>query len=200
MQLLSEADLAAQRCAQNSKLALLRAQHATLGEQIAAEAATLEATERELRRRALTSTQAAARSLDWSDLLQEGKGMLHHKDRERVLAALGLASAGFFPETMQRCIAIMMHQGCPDEVDALAGSLDVIMPCVAPVDGWCSIKVLEHSQAGMYHLRFPADRSQYQLVDMAVRSPEVEFSSADLREVLAHIQRHHFFDAAPRWR
>jgi hypothetical protein len=201
MQLLSDADLAAQRCARNGKLAQLHAKHAALGERIATEMATLEAIEQELRRRNLTAAQAAAQGVDWADTLMDGKGVLHHKERERVLQALGLASAGFFPETLQRCICIMMQLGNPGEVEALAGSLDVVLPHVLPVDGWCAIRVLEHSPSGDgYHLRFPPDRSEYQVVNLRLRTPEVELATPDLREALTHIQRHHFFDAAPRGR
>jgi hypothetical protein len=201
MQLLNDSEVAAKRTASIARLAQLRADHVTLGKQIAAEEAALTAAEHELRRRNLTAAQAVARGIDWPDLLLEGKGMLHHKDRERVLQALGLTSFGFFPETLQRCLAIQVDRDRPGEVDSLAESLDVVMPHILPVDGWCSLKILEHSQSGdNYHLRFLPDRSQYEVVNLRLRAPEVEFSTADLREALAHVQRHHFFDDAPHWR
>lgn len=196
----NDADLAALRSARNSKLVLLRAEHAALGAQIAAETAAVAAVEHQLHRRALAAVQLQALNVDWLDMLTEGKGLLHHKERERALSGLGLGSSGFFPETMQRCIAIMMHRDRSDEVDTLAGSLNVVLPYVKPVHGWCAIQVIEPSHDGNYHLRFPVDRSQYQLVDLGARAPEVKFAATDLREALAYIQRHHFFDDAPSGR
>lgn len=201
MELLNDAEVAAKRAASITRLAQLRSDLTVLSKQIAAEEAALTASEHELRRRKLAAAQAAARDIDWPDLLLEGKGMLHHKDRERVLQALGLTSFGFFPETLQRCLAIQLDRDRPGEVESLAESLNVVMPHILAVDGWCSLKILEHSQAGdNYHLRFLPDRSQYEVVNLRLRTPEVEFATADLREALAHVQRHHFFDDAPHWR
>jgi multidrug efflux pump subunit AcrA (membrane-fusion protein) len=200
VQAISDADLAQQLREQSSRLAQLRATHAALEQQITGESAALTALQQELRRRNLTAAQAAARGVDWPELLLEGKGMLHHKDRERILSALGLTSFGFFPETLQRCVALQVARDRSDEVDNLMESLDVVMPHVLPVDGWCSIKVLEHSHSGEnYHLRFLPDRSQYQVVNLRLRTPDIELTTADLRDALTHIQRHHFFDDAPRW-
>lgn len=201
MQLLNDSEVAAKRATSMARLAQLRADLTVLSKQIAEEEAALTASEHELRRRKLTAAQAAARGIDWPGLLREGKGMLHHKDRERVLQALGLASFGFFPETLQRCLAIQMDRDRPGEVDSLAESLEVVMPHILPVEGWCSLKILEHSQSGdNYRLRFLPDRSRYEVVNLRLRTPEVELATADLHEALAHVQRHHFFDDAPHWR
>ena len=201
MQLLNDAEVAAKRTASIAQLAQLRADQDAIGKQIVEVNAALTAAEQELRRRKLTAAQAAARGIDWADLLLEGKGMLHHKDRERVLQALGLTSFGFFPETLQRCLAIQMDRDRPGEVESLAESLDVVMPHILPVDGWCSLKILEHSQSGdNYHLRFRPDRSQYEVVNLRLRTPDVELATADLREALTHVQRHHFFDDTQHWR
>jgi hypothetical protein len=199
MQLLSDTDLAEQLRARSTALAQLHAEQVTLSARILAETSALDDVRAELRRRELTVAQAAARGVDWPVLLQEGNGRALHKERERVLQAMGLASAGFFPDTLQRCLCIMMHRDCDGEVAALADSLDVVMPHLLPVDGWCALKVLEHRESGdCYHLRFRPDRSQYQVVNLRLRAPDVELATADLRAALAHIQRHHFYDDAPR--
>lgn len=201
MQAISDADLAQQLREQSGKLAQLRTTLAALEQQIPGETAALTALQQELRRRNLTAAQAAARGLDWPELLMEGKGMLHHKDRERILSALGLTSFGFFPETLQRCLAVQVSRDRPGEVDSLAESLDVVMPHILPVNGWCALAILEHSQSGdNYHLRFLPDRSRYEVANLRLRTPEIELATADLHEALTHIQRHHFFDDAPSWR
>lgn len=201
MQLLNDAGLAEQLRARSTTLAQLHAEQVALSARILAETGALEEVQSELRRRELTAAQAVARGVDWPTLLQEGNGLAMHKERERILQAMSLASAGFFPETMQRCICIMMHRDAAGEVAALADSLDVVMPHLLPVDGWCALKVLEHRDSGYCcHLRFRPGGAEYQVVNLRLRAPDVELSTADLCEALAHIQRHHFFDDAPRMR
>lgn len=201
MLLLTDADLAEQLRTRSSALAQLHAEQVTLSARILAETRGLEEVQSELRRRELTTALAVARAVDWPTLLQEGNGLAIHKERERILQAMGLASAGFFPETLQRCICIMMHRDAADEVAALADSLDVVMPHLLPVDGWCALKVLEHRNSGdCYHLRFQPGGAEYQVVNLRLCAPDVELSTTDLREALAHIQCHHFFDDTPRIR
>jgi len=197
MQSLTDDDILATRLAeQRTRVAQLQREHAARAEQLAVQVAELAMLEEEARRRRLAFARTAAKAVDWASALDEGQGVEHHNATQRALEALGLSSFGYFPETLQRCVCIRMSRDRDTEVDDLAASLEVLMPHVRPLpDGWCSIGVQEHAAAGNnYHLRFRQGGSQFQCVNLRLRAPEVELASADLRTVLAHIQRHHFFE------
>jgi hypothetical protein len=193
---LTDENLADHLAQGRARVAQLQREHTALGEQLAAEAAQVEKLEAEVRRRRLAFAQTTAKSVDWGKALEVGPGMERHHATDSALESLGLYTMGYFPETLQRCVCLRVVRDRDTEVADLATSLEVLMPHVLPLpDGWCAIGVLEHAQAGRYyHLRFRPDGSQYQVVNLRLRSPDVEFTSDDLRTALTHIQRHHFFE------
>ncbi len=197
MHQMTDAALAQAMDTANQNLATLRQEYADLGERILAENTRLEALKDEQTGRSLRSAQEEGAQLDWGYLLEENQGQARYKACMAALSSLGLQSSGYFPETEQRAVKIALLKNDTAQLAAVAASLQLVMPAIKPLDdGWCYISIFEHtlSQFASYKLRFRPDQSEFQCIRRRYSQETVELSTPTLPEMLAHIQKAHYYE------
>jgi len=141
---------------------------------------------------------------DWEWLLSVSdiNGSEKYYLRNSKLAEIGLASSGYFPETNQACVRVILERDCSDErIDEVYEGLLKIRKYITPIkteDG-TKVKIFDIfeytlSESGSYSLFFNVQSRYWSVVFARFGRKEKLYSHKNLKKVLDHIRKHHYYE------
>ncbi len=109
---------------------------------------------------------------------------------------MGFACSGYYPDTQQRGLQIMMTRDKPESLQKTLAGLKRIIPVLKPLkDNNKVISIFEHtcSEYGCYSLIITPEE-KYQIGLMRHHRASTETTFDDLEAALTYIQRVHYYD------
>ncbi|MEH2517400.1 hypothetical protein V1279_002973 [Bradyrhizobium sp. AZCC 1610] len=137
--------------------------------------------------------EAKDKGPDWQTLVRSNvnDGLSYHRHVLDAFNDIGIFADGFWSDTNDRCLRIMLTKGSQESFDTTKKAIELIAPLLTEKDGMVRFGIFEHSlsSGGIYTL----------LVSKDLKRAKVKLNRWDkfegtLNEVLIRIQRDHYYD------
>lgn len=140
-------------------------------------------------------------------LLEENHGQLHYNAMRKMIEDLGLHSSGYFPETNQRSVSVMLKRRDPQSLNKTITSVKKVLPFIKPIkvpdaDGTRDARtmkrlgIFEHtcSEHGIYEMLIGEEAGVFEIMRTRYRRPQILKSFSSLEEMLACVQREFYYE------
>jgi len=120
-----------------------------------------------------------------------------YEARSKFWESKGLYSSGYFPDTEQVNLQLMLYKGKGDNLEQTIKSVEEVLPFIKANDqGVKRLDVFEHtcSEHGSYNVEI-TDNS-YDLVVHRWHRKSTEKSFDNLRSLVEYVQEHHYYESS----
>lgn len=118
--------------------------------------------------------------------------------KELINDELGLWMSGYYPETEQKAVEIMLYKGEGDNLEKTYDSLCKILPLVKPIKEGKEkrFKLFEHtlSEGGIYALKNVDEKWKLTITSCGRERDIKEWDN--LKEALMYCQEHHYYESS----
>jgi len=136
---------------------------------------------------------------DWNLLLDENSGYTVYNKYSEIVQQKGLYYGGYFPETGQRCIKVMLTKNSIESFNktilALKEILEFIKPLHETYPGFKFIDIFEYtlSENGSYYMLFNEEEKIYKLMlDRYHVTHELKVFDS-LEKIIKYVQENHWY-------
>ena len=119
-----------------------------------------------------------------------------YKAREKFWNDMGLWHSGYYPETSQIRLEVMLYKGVNDNLEKVFTTLEKVLPYIKTQNGMKRLGVFEHSlsENGSYAVEI-TDQSFDLVVHRYGRKSAVK-SFDNLLALLQYVQKHHYYESS----
>ena len=148
-----------------------------------------------------TKKIADKKRIDWEWMLHvnNDETMVKHRKREEELRKLGLIASGFFSETQQEHVEVMLIKGDPKSLKQTLAGLKKILPIIKPLpkDDFKHVGIFEHtcSEYGVYEMHINEEKGHYEIIKTVYHRPSSIKTFATLRDMIIYIQQNIWYES-----
>lgn len=119
-----------------------------------------------------------------------------YKAREKYWQDKGLWHSGYFPETQQINLKMMLYKGEKDNLEQTISSLEGVLPLIKIHNGVKRLDIFEHtcSEYGSWSVEI-TDKS-YDLIVHRWHRKSTEKSFTTLRDLVKYVQEFHYYETS----
>ena len=116
--------------------------------------------------------------------------------RQKFWNSVGLHQSGYFPETEQIQLELMLYKGVGDNFEQTVAVLQEVLPFVKPLKGVKHLKIFEHtlSEYGSYGVEISED--SFDVVVWTYGRKRTVKSFDNLRSMVQYVQQHHYYESS----
>ena len=139
---------------------------------------------------------------DWNLLLDEQMGHIVYSQYDVELQKRGLFGGGYFPETNQRCIKVMLTKNNIESFNKTISALKEILPFIKPLingdyKGFKFIDIFEHtlSEQGTYYMFVDEIENVYKLMQDRYHTTYDLKVFDSLESIIKYVQDNHWYQS-----
>lgn len=119
-----------------------------------------------------------------------------YKAREKYWQDKGLWHSGYFPETQQINLKMMLYKGVKDNLEQTISSLEDVLPLIKVHDGVKRLDIFEHtcSEHGSWSVEI-SDKS-YDLIVHRWHRKSTEKTFTNLCDLVKYVQEFHYYESS----
>lgn len=113
--------------------------------------------------------------------------------RQKFWSSMGLYQSGYFPETEQIQLELMLYKGACDNLEQTVTALEDVLPLVKPLKGVKRLKIFEHTLSEYGSYRVEISETSFDVVVWTYGRKSTVKSFDNLRSMVQYVQQHHYY-------
>jgi hypothetical protein len=119
-----------------------------------------------------------------------------YKAREKYWQDKGLWHSGYFPETQQINLQMMLYKGDKDNLEQTISSLEGVLPLIKIHNGVKRLDIFEHTCSAHGSWTVEITDKSYDLIVHRCHRKSTEKSFTTLRDLVKYVQEFHYYETS----
>jgi len=119
-----------------------------------------------------------------------------YKARQKFWSSMRLHQSGYFPETEQIQLELMLYKGIGDNLEQTVTALEEVLPFIKPLKGVKRLKIFEHTLSEYGSYRVEISETSFDVVVWTYGRKSTVKSFDNLRSMVQYVQQHHYYESS----